>query len=197
MAWIGERVDQLQRRHERLSRRPLDADVLETIDALEREVARWQRLARLHKLPAHPTRIPVDASALVGRVARAVRDERPSLTVELERPTHRRRVLLDAPAAELALRCLVDSLLEHAPNAHRLVIQLDIETELDLELALRVDAAEAVVRDEEECEALRDGLARAGLTWIFGPTHRVRPVPERDEPTTRRYVFPPPHGAAR
>lgn len=197
MPWVSERVDQLLRRHERLSVRPLDGEVLEAMDALDLELARWKRLSRLARLPERPTRIPVDAAAMVARIARAVREERPSITVELERPTVRRRVLLDAPAAELAIHCFVELLLSHTPEVRRLKLRLDIESELELELQIDIDGADDCASAPEELELIHRGLTRAGLVWAHGATHRLRPKIERAEPTTRKYVFPPPHGGAR
>lgn len=196
MPWVSERVDQLVRRHERLSVRPLDQELLEAIDALDVELARWKRLMRLARLPDRPTRIPVDAAAIVARITRAVREERPSIAVELERPTGRRRVLLDAPAAELAIHCFVELLLSRAPDARRLKLRLDIESDLALELQISVDVADDCA-SAEELELVHRGLTSAGLDWAHGATHRLRPKLERAEPTARQYVFPPPNGCAR
>ncbi|MCB9623972.1 MAG: hypothetical protein H6721_10230 [Sandaracinus sp.] len=198
MGWIGERVDGLRRRQERLSGRPLDADVLETLDEIDREVGRWQRLARLRGLPKRPTRIPVDASAVVARVARAIREEHPRLALELERPTARRRVLLDGPAVELSLRSFLDLLLAHAPSVQRLRIRLDLRGELELELAIDVDVADRLDdADPEEVGWVHESLRRAGLEWASGPTHRLRQHAEREDPITTRFVFPPPEGGTR
>lgn len=196
MTEIAERVEQLVRRYDRLSSRPLDPELLVALDELAARLSYYQRLERLHALPRRAARIPTDAAGIFARIVRSFREEHPEVVIELARPSGLRRALLDAPGVELAARCWLELLHYGAPGARRIALELSVGEEgLSIEVLVKMDSKIDLERCAIEVEIVREGLARASLEWIAGSVHRLRSR-EPEPPVRGRYVFPPPDGSS-